>query len=232
MKVHKRLVSALPRPLALAAPPQQPTARARSNSACSARSFYTAPSTPLSFPFFDSSVAPPPSSRPSQTSNLAVSARLVAEGKLELEGQPHTNAPHAQTQHSGPPPYSLAFSSGSTHALANHSLAHHGLLHPYTPFGAGPAYSVPLDCADAAHPSKRRRTHYHLDVGAYGIPKHAPHAHVAGRGGHPHRMPGADAAVQVGEDAYFIRENAMGIADGVGGWNKSRRPGECWATTV
>ena len=25
-------------------------------------------------------------------------------------------------------------------------------------------------------------------------------------------------AVQVGEDAYFITDNAMGVADGVGGW--------------
>ncbi|KZS93908.1 hypothetical protein SISNIDRAFT_401072, partial [Sistotremastrum niveocremeum HHB9708] len=32
-----------------------------------------------------------------------------------------------------------------------------------------------------------------------------------------------DLAVQVGEDAYFIRENAMGVADGVGGWARSRK---------
>ncbi|KAH0580280.1 hypothetical protein H2248_001794 [Termitomyces sp. 'cryptogamus'] len=62
-------------------------------------------------------------------------------------------------------------------------------------------------------PVKRPRTHYRLDVGAYGIPKR------------PHRplQPPSDPlhlAVQVGEDAYFIRGNALGVADGVGGWSK------------
>lgn len=31
-------------------------------------------------------------------------------------------------------------------------------------------------------------------------------------------------AVQVGEDAYFIQENAMGVADGVGGWSRAKTP--------
>ncbi|KAF8907619.1 phosphatase 2C-like domain-containing protein [Gymnopilus junonius] len=33
--------------------------------------------------------------------------------------------------------------------------------------------------------------------------------------------PHTSLSVQVGEDAYFVRDNAMGIADGVGGWAKS-----------
>ena len=40
-----------------------------------------------------------------------------------------------------------------------------------------------------------------------------------------HSLQDGSQAVQVGEDAYFIRENAMGIADGVGGWAKSRGSG-------
>ena len=36
---------------------------------------------------------------------------------------------------------------------------------------------------------------------------------------------GVDLAVQVGEDAYFVRDNAMGVADGVGGWCRTRTLG-------
>jgi len=36
---------------------------------------------------------------------------------------------------------------------------------------------------------------------------------------------GLDLAVQVGEDAYFVRDNAMGVADGVGGWCRTRTSG-------
>ncbi|PPQ73035.1 hypothetical protein CVT24_001415 [Panaeolus cyanescens] len=68
--------------------------------------------------------------------------------------------------------------------------------------------------SDQPRKSKRPRLNYQLDVGAYGIPKSHrnqtsnSYAHTA-------------LSVQVGEDAYFIRDNAMGIADGVGGWAKS-----------
>jgi hypothetical protein len=54
-----------------------------------------------------------------------------------------------------------------------------------------------------------------LDVGAYGIAKRRGGSNMWGKG------EGGDdlsLAVQVGEDAYFIRDNAMGVADGVGGW--------------
>jgi hypothetical protein len=33
-----------------------------------------------------------------------------------------------------------------------------------------------------------------------------------------------EGSVRVGEDAYFIREGALGIADGVGGWAKKVVP--------
>ena len=36
---------------------------------------------------------------------------------------------------------------------------------------------------------------------------------------------GSILAVQVGEDAYFVRDNAMGVADGVGGWCRTRTSG-------
>jgi len=43
----------------------------------------------------------------------------------------------------------------------------------------------------------------------------------------PAHHPELDLAVQVGEDAYFLRGDAMGVADGVGGWSKvCKSPGE------
>lgn len=94
---------------------------------------------------------------------------------------------------------------------------------------------------EKTRPGKRARTRYHLDVGAYGIPKRRQgqqaaaggrHGLGVGRGmGGVGGMGRAGGAVQVGEDAYFVRENAMGIADGVGGWAKAkvrgREKGEC-----
>ncbi|KAG6855616.1 hypothetical protein H0H87_000251 [Tephrocybe sp. NHM501043] len=68
---------------------------------------------------------------------------------------------------------------------------------------------------------KRSESGYRLDVGAYGIPKrgcgHRPFStYACGReqaGPEPMNL-----AVQVGEDAYFVRGDAVGVADGVGGW--------------
>jgi hypothetical protein len=61
---------------------------------------------------------------------------------------------------------------------------------------------------------------YTLDVGAYGMPKRR------GNGGsrtESHsEQEHSSLSVQVGEDAYFVRGNAMGVADGVGGWARSK----------
>ncbi|KDR72775.1 hypothetical protein GALMADRAFT_142508 [Galerina marginata CBS 339.88] len=79
---------------------------------------------------------------------------------------------------------------------------------------------VPAPASSALAPSnpdtprapKRQRLQYQLDVGAYGIPKHRRAFHSSAA------YPSTALSVQVGEDAYFVRDNAMGIADGVGGW--------------
>lgn len=60
---------------------------------------------------------------------------------------------------------------------------------------------------------KRSRLTYQLNTGAYGIPKRRAHTIAASAE--------LDLAVQVGEDAYFLRPDAMGVADGVGGWSKA-----------
>lgn len=91
----------------------------------------------------------------------------------------------------------------------------HPPLFPSTP----PHSPNPVPVQPTSQPStqsprvhKRPRLKYQLDVGAYGIPKHRSRSHQ----NHPHTA----LSVQVGEDAYFIRDNALGIADGVGGWAK------------
>ncbi|KAJ7483235.1 hypothetical protein FB451DRAFT_954247, partial [Mycena latifolia] len=65
----------------------------------------------------------------------------------------------------------------------------------------------------------RRGPRYTLDVGAYGIPKRCHHARHHARSLHTQaQMTDGERGVQVGEDVYSIRENVMGVADGVGGW--------------
>lgn len=242
--IHKRLYTALPRTLASAPATSTPTpsSRVRSNSGCSARSLYTASSSTLPFAFFDSP-APPPSSRPGST-NLVISTRLAAEAKAEVESNPNSpysnsgqhNTPGTQSQNSGPPPYSLAFSSGQSDSAAQLPSSHLSLFFPYPSFGSASSWQSAINPGhDGAHPAKRQRTRYHLDVGAYGIPKRSRGAAVAGRDGRLPKSFGSETqsakdqaacqAVQVGEDAYFVRDNAMGVADGVGGWSRVRHPG-------
>ncbi|KAI5116079.1 hypothetical protein M0805_009289 [Coniferiporia weirii] len=80
----------------------------------------------------------------------------------------------------------------------------------------------------AAKETRGNRRIYQLDVGAYGIPKRG-RERGRGREGpcgcarcleddEVHTLDALDGAVQVGEDAYFVREDALGVADGVGGW--------------
>ena len=71
---------------------------------------------------------------------------------------------------------------------------------------------IPRHTTQSPRTHKRPRLRYQLDAGAYGIPKHRSRSYS----NHPHTA----LSVQVGEDAYFIRDNALGIADGVGGWAK------------
>lgn len=192
--------------------------RVRSNSVSSPRLY----SNSASLSLFDSS-APPPS-RP-----VLSSSRLSIEGKpAEVEGA--QNSQHHSHSH---PPFSLALtqpqsSSGPTLANTNpqgqyalfpySSLTQPSCVHPQP--AQQPAY-------DHAHPRpKRQRLRYQLDVGAYGIPKRCRAVPSSSRRHHTyahqyHSLDDLSLSVQVGEDAYFIRDNAMGVADGVGGWSKS-----------
>ena len=184
--------------------------RVRSNSVSSSRLYSSS-----TLSLFDSS-APPPS-RPVLSSN-----RLYIESKpTEVEGSQNSQ------NHSYPqPPFSFALaqphsSSGQSLAISNPQGQY--ALFPYSSL-TYPAYGQQhtqqtIQDTDARPRPKRQRLKYQLDVGAYGIPKRCRAASSSRR----HHSPAEDVrlSVKVGEDAYFVRDNAMGVADGVGGWSKS-----------
>ncbi|KAH7923582.1 hypothetical protein BV22DRAFT_571653 [Leucogyrophana mollusca] len=231
--IQKRFYTVLPRAVSSSSSsPTSSISRVRSNSAPSARSLYTAnPSTgPLAF--FDTPPPPPASSRPGNPHILSTSRLPV---KAEGEGQTHSSGQHPQT--SGPPPFSLALTSPQASSSPPHTPASYQSsgFFPYSTFSPIPFYNVAQAEHAESHPrAKRPRMRYHLDVGAYGIPKRAS-GH--GRDGYGNSGLGSgrlfqervaedlSLAVQVGEDAYFIRDNAMGVADGVGGWSRVKTPG-------
>ncbi|KAH9959342.1 phosphatase 2C-like domain-containing protein [Russula dissimulans] len=221
---HKRLYTVLPRGFV---PP-----RVRSNSAgASSRALYTySPS----LPYFDPST-PPPSSRPGNP-HLLSTTRLPIEAKTEPEAP---NSGHSQHAHTGPAPLALTSphsSNSPSSSLNGVPLSHfHAppffLYQPFTP--PTPPPSAVLDpCLLPTHFSSSKHR-FHFDVGAYGIPKRHSSSVDSGRDGATdvdpwsHRLKladGLDLAVQVGEDAYFVRDNAMGVADGVGGWSRNHSP--------
>ncbi|KAL0948147.1 hypothetical protein HGRIS_010763 [Hohenbuehelia grisea] len=245
--IQKRIYTVLPRavssssssssattqglPSSLPSSSSTPLARARSNSASSSTSAYSSTSSSRSLytstsssgsplAFFDSPPPPPPSSRGHP--HVLSTSRLPVEAKHQADVPPN-------------PPFSLAL----TTSLNNSSYAaqSNGTSNAYALFSNSHFKAGSLAAADATGAkgkekrvaAKRQRPKYQLNVGAYGIPKrcstgvggregHGPHARMI----HHHAREDAHLAVQVGEDAYFIRDNAMGVADGVGGWAKAR----------
>ncbi|RPD58265.1 hypothetical protein L227DRAFT_505421 [Lentinus tigrinus ALCF2SS1-6] len=222
--IHKRLYTALPRPAAVvsstASSSQHPLPRVRSNSASSSRSFTT-----VSLPSFDGFQPPPPPSGTRGNSN-PFAPRLAA--RAEIEG--HATNPSSQQQ-SANLPYSLALTLGQSESSSHLPLSPYNPYLPYQALSPLFLYTTTKSQEAPAPDSrkKRQRTRYHLDVGAYGIPKRSRGPVVAGRDGHgrfdvrSEPQEELSRAVQVGEDAYFVRDNAMGVADGVGGWSRLRR---------
>ena len=220
---HKRLYTVLPRGVAVP--------RIRSNSAgASSRALHSYPSLPYGDP------STPPPSRPGNP-HLLSTTRLSIEARTEPEAP---NSSQSQQAHTGPaPPSSLALtsphSSNSSSSslngipLSNFYAPPFFLYQPFTP--ASPPPTAVLDSCSVPTNAAVSKPRFHFDVGAYGIPKHRPSSIDSGRNvagdaelwSHHWKLgDGLDLAVQVGEDAYFVRDNAMGVADGVGGWSRTR----------
>lgn len=192
------------------------TARPRSNSANS-RSFYTQPTgSPLAF--FDAPPVPHTPSPGSRPTTIGSSLRLVQpKPEAETSQQSHNHS------HGYAPPLFSAVLSSSPHSQSQNT-SNYPQIFPYLPYSqpahVAPAAATDAQLAEASFDIDRPR--YQLDVGAYGIPKnHKPSSSnkdfLRGRSG-PSVCEDATLATQVGEDAYFITQNAMGVADGVGGW--------------
>ena len=200
------------------------TARPRSNSANS-RSFYAQPTgSPLAF--FDAppvAHTPSPGSRPT---TIGSSLRLVQpKPEAETSQQSHNHS------HSYAPPLFSAVLSSSPNSQSQ-NIGNYPQIFPYLPYPQ-PSHLAPAAATDAQLaevPFDVDRPRYQLDVGAYGIPKDykssASNRDFLHRRSGPSVCEDATLATQVGEDAYFITENAMGVADGVGGWKN--RSGVCW----
>ncbi|KAK7027332.1 hypothetical protein VNI00_015295 [Paramarasmius palmivorus] len=74
------------------------------------------------------------------------------------------------------------------------------------------------ESANRSHRRSGAGIKYQMDVGAYGIPKRP--ASTSNTRSEDWEKDTLSHAVNVGEDAYFIRPDAVGVADGVGGWSK------------
>lgn len=219
---HKRLYTVLPR--GVAAP------RVRSNSAgASSRALHSY----SSLPYFDPST-PPPSSRPGNP-HLLSTTRLPIEARTEPEAPNSGHSQHPQTGSAPPsslaltPPHSSNTSSSPLIPLSNFHVPPFFLYQPFIPTSSPP--SAVLDSCSLPTNNSTSKHRFHFDVGAYGIPKRHPSSIDSSRDGagdaelRSHCLKpidGLDFAVQVGEDAYFVRDNAMGVADGVGGWSRTR----------
>lgn len=149
--------------------------------------------------------------------------------------QPKPEAETSQQSHnhshgSAPPLFSAVLSS-SPHSQSQNT-GHYPQIFPYLPYPQ-PAHLASTAATDAQLAESSLgigRPRYQLDVGAYGIPKNykpsAPNRDFLQRRSGPSVCEDATFATQVGEDAYFVTENAMGVADGVGGWKN--RSGMYW----
>ena len=192
------------------------TARPRSNSANS-RSFYAQPTvSPLAF--FDAPPVPHTPSPGSRPTTIGSSLRL-AQPKPEAETSQQS---HNHSHGSAPPLFSAVLSS-SPHSQSQNN-GNYPQVFPYLPYPQ-PAHLTSAAATDSQLAESSLdvdRPRYQLDVGAYGIPKtykpSAPNRDFLQRKSGPSVCEDATLATQVGEDAYFITDNAMGVADGVGGW--------------
>jgi hypothetical protein len=104
------------------------------------------------------------------------------------------------------------------------ALVHGRWVHATRPVFKKPVRSdnmpTPATTPAPSHPSifdavktsgTRSESSFKLVVGGYGIPRDKPFAPLIG---------GPNGVTQCGEDAFFIRPDALGVADGIGGWHE------------
>ncbi|KAF9267480.1 hypothetical protein L218DRAFT_894840 [Marasmius fiardii PR-910] len=136
--------------------------------------------------------------------------RILADAGKGSE-QHSSNAAHHGTNNAIlalPYPYA----NSSSHAPTNPLPSSHP--NPHNFFNSSSGHLSTQSKQSNVKRRARKGTRYQLDVGAYGIPKKSSTPLLR------HMHTDSPLSVGVGEDAYFIREDAIGVADGVGGWSK------------
>ncbi|GAA5955418.1 hypothetical protein JCM8115_001942 [Rhodotorula mucilaginosa] len=135
---------------------------------------------------------------------------------------------------SSPPTALDAAPSSTTPASTSQTQQHHSSSTssnaiPATLFSHAPPASLPSHALPAFFGSAlniARRSNLVFRNGAYGIPKADHHRARVSAKGKEKAISLAEASdaehylsVGVGEDAYFLRPDSLGVADGVGGWS-------------
>ncbi|KAL8286173.1 hypothetical protein RQP46_004661 [Phenoliferia psychrophenolica] len=130
--------------------------------------------------------------------------------------------------HSGPPLLATATDSAGPTSHPTHSNTHNSNPDRATLFGASPSAGLPnhpLPSFFGTSLSIARRSNLVFRNGAYGIPK-AKLGDDRGREGKGKDVASRETSepehalsVGIGEDAYFLRTDSLGVADGVGGWS-------------
>lgn len=157
-----------------------------------------------------------------QSTNPIFLAKRPRENQSNLANAPATHAGEGQYQQprdAAPTPFpglvQLGFSSPAAPPYgSSFSFTH--------PFGQHPPALPSTSPATAELSNSTEAAPLRLVTGAFGIPKRLPRSHTHPVAGPSSRNDSSDwAAHQVGEDAYFINEHAVGVADGVGGFARA-----------
>ncbi|GAA5881886.1 hypothetical protein JCM1840_004542 [Sporobolomyces johnsonii] len=175
---------------------------------------------------------PPGSTSPSSPSSSAAdgshfSPKHHASLATPSQDGPLLLGPHSSQSSNGPslslhadPSSSTASTSQTQQASSSFNPAP-ATLFSHPPPSHIPSHALPSFFGSAL--SIARRSNLIFRNGAYGIPKAGePYDRVSVKG--KEKMPVLDESehylsVGVGEDAYFLRADSLGVADGVGGWS-------------
>ncbi|GAA5941617.1 hypothetical protein JCM1841_000592 [Sporobolomyces salmonicolor] len=201
------------------------------------RGFHTSsrPQHQQAIPASSGGIPPPPGSAPpsSPSSSAGDGSPFSPKQHASLATPSHDGplllGPHS-SQSSNGPSLSLHAGESSSSTTASTSQTQQGssssnpppaTLFSHPPPSHIPSHALPSFFGSAL--SIARRSNLSFRNGAYGIPKAGgPHDRVSAKG--KEKMPDLDESehylsVGVGEDAYFLRADSLGVADGVGGWS-------------
>lgn len=174
------------------------------------------------------SVSPPPLPATGSGSGSSSDGGLYTPKQSSSAGEGST---YVSSHHSNPSASALSLGPDSAPGSSTPSTA--SATDPAAPSARATLFSSDLAAPYPSHPlpsffgatlNVARRSNLVFRNGAYGIPKSGASEHVArtskGKGKEHVELVEHDLSVSVGEDAYFLRTDSLGVADGVGGWSR------------